>query len=101
MQKVYTAQTLLAVTHIKNLLEAARIPVELRNEFSAGGMGELSFIDTWPELWVPYEDVAQAKTIISSAENPETQEGEWQCSCGETNGGAFGSCWACNRDKPA
>ena len=86
-------QTLLMVANIKNLLEAAHIPCELRNEYAAGGVGELSFIDTWPELWVALEDVALAKKLIS--EYQATSELDWQCSCGEINGAAFGSCWHC------
>lgn len=99
MQKVYTAQTLLTVTHVKNLLESAHIQVELRNEYSAGGTGELSFVDTWPELWVNYEDVSLAKKIIGEFQDPDMDQ-DWHCACGETNGGAFASCWSCRADKP-
>ena len=104
MQKIYTHQTLLQVTHIKNLLEAAHISSVLRNEFAAGGVGELSFIDAWPELWVAYEDVALAKEIIADYESAQNEGDsklkEWRCSCGEINGAAFASCWACGADKP-
>lgn len=99
MQKVYTAQTLLQVTHIKNLLETANIACELRNEYAAGGVGELSFVDAWPELWVSYEDAFLAKKIIADFENL-ADDGEWQCHCGEMNGAAFASCWSCKGDKP-
>ncbi len=104
MQKIYTDQTLLAITHVKNLLESAHIQSELRNEFAAGGVGELSFLDSWPELWVNYEDVAQAKKIISdykeSMNKASTNNQDWICRCGESNGSAFASCWACGLDKP-
>lgn len=99
MQKVYTAQTLLQVTHLKNLLETANIPCELRNEYAAGGVGELSFVDAWPELWVNYEDTQLAKNIISGFEHSGS-EAEWSCQCGESNGAAFASCWSCKVDKP-
>ena len=99
MQKIYTDQTLFMVTHIKNILEAAHIHCELRNEYAAGGVGELSFIDAWPELWVNYEDVALAKQLID--EYQSTSKQEWRCSCGEMNGAAFSSCWSCQADRPA
>jgi len=99
MQKIYTAQTLLAVTHIKNLLESGNINAELRNEYAAGAIGDLSFVDAWPELWVNYEDVMRAKEIVKDFQDPSNTL-EWQCSCGEENGAAFGSCWSCKIDKP-
>jgi hypothetical protein len=99
MQKIYTDQTLLMVTHMKNLLEVAHINSELRNEFLAGGVGELSFIDAWPELWVAYEDVAGAKQLIA-ADLESSKGNDWQCTCGEANGAAFSSCWACQLDRP-
>ncbi len=99
MQKIYTDQTLLAITHVKNLLESAHIQSELRNEFAGGGVGELSFLDSWPELWVNYEDVAQAKEIINDYKASMHGQ-DWACRCGESNGSAFASCWACGLDKP-
>jgi len=99
MQKVYTAQTLLQVTHIKNLLETAKITTELRNEYAAGGVGELSFVDAWPEIWVNYEDTSLAKKIIHDFQDPDKGL-DWWCSCGEKNGTAFASCWSCKADKP-
>ena len=99
MQEVYTNQTLLMVTHIKNLLEIANIDCQLRNEYAAGGVGELSFLDSWSELWVNYKDVAQAKKIINEYMlSPVGQD--WVCSCGEINGASFASCWFCQTDRP-
>jgi hypothetical protein len=99
MQKVFTDQTLIAVAHVKNLLETAHIPSELRNQYAVGGVGEISFLDAWPELWVDYEDVAKAKSIINEYLSSSTQ-GDWRCRCGEMNGYAFASCWSCESDRP-
>jgi hypothetical protein len=99
MQKLFTDQTLFSVTHIKNLLEAAHIDSEIRNEFAAGGVGELSFIDAWPELWVEYEDFSKAKSIVNEFLSASKQD-DWRCSCGELNGHAFFSCWSCGLDRP-
>jgi hypothetical protein len=100
MQKIYTDQTLLAVTNVQNLLAASDVQGFIRNEFAAGGIGEIASTDAWPELWVEYPDVALAKEIIN-AYQADPKEKDWTCSCGEINGCVFGSCWACQRDKPA
>ena len=99
MQKVFSDQTLLQVVNIKNLLEASHIAAEIRNEYAAGGVGELSFIDAWPELWVSCEDAARAKEIIAQY-HVAGDGGEWLCVCGEKNGSAFASCWSCQADRP-
>jgi len=98
MQKVYTEQTLLAVTNVQNLLSASHISAKIRNQFATGGVGEIASIDAWPELWVEYPDVALAKKIIDDYQSPN-QGADWVCRCGEKNGIAFASCWACQRDK--
>lgn len=93
------------VTNVKNLLEASHIPCEIRNEFAQGGVGELSFVDAWPEVWVAPEDVQQAKNLISdmqleTAQRSKAQGDDWVCQCGELNGATFYSCWSCQRDRP-
>ncbi|MEO0443898.1 MAG: DUF2007 domain-containing protein [Pseudomonadota bacterium] len=100
MQKIYTDQTLLQVSHIKNLLDAANIPSELRNEYAAAGVGELAFVDAWPELWVAYEDVALSRKVIDEYLATSVDGQDWRCSCGEINGAAFYSCWSCQSDRP-
>jgi len=102
--KIYADQTLWMVTHVKNLLEASHIVCELRNEFAQGGVGELSFVDAWPELWVAPEDAHLAKQIINDMQlennvSATTSAQEWICPCGEENGSSFYSCWSCERDK--
>jgi hypothetical protein len=99
MQKIYTDQTLFAVTNVQNLLAASHVQGFIRNEFAAGGIGEIASVDAWPELWVAYPDVALAKEIINAYQS-DSNEKDWTCSCGEINGSVFGSCWACQRDKP-
>lgn len=99
MQKIYTDQTLLAVTNVQNLLAASHIEAVIRNEFSAGGIGEIASIDAWPELWVAYPDVAVAQIVINDYQSAPKGP-DWACCCGEVNGSVFGSCWACQRDKP-
>ena len=104
MIKVYADQTLWMVTHVKNLLEISHIHCEIRNEFAQGGVGELSFVDAWPELWVAPEDAYLAKQLINNMQLERTERSnisteDWVCSCGEVNGGVFYSCWSCQKDR--
>ena len=104
MIKVYADQTLWMVTNVKNLLEASHICCEIRNEFAQGGVGELSFVDAWPELWVAPEDAYLAKQLIhdmqlEGADRSKITTEDWVCSCGEVNGAMFYSCWSCQKDR--
>ena len=98
MKKIYTNPTLFMVTHIQNLLTAAHIPSEIRNEYAAGAVGELSFLDAWPELWIDEADTELARGVIEHSLSPSDQE--WLCRCGEYNGEAFFSCWRCGKERP-
>lgn len=95
MMLIYTHENNLMVVNARNYLVVNGIETELRNEFASGGLGELSAIDTWPELWVNAAHYAEAKRLISALSQPE--EGTpWQCeACRETNEPAFELCWNC------
>lgn len=102
--KVYADPTLWMVTHVKNLLEVSRIPSEIRNEFAQGGVGELSFVDVWPEIWVAPEDAHLAKRLIKDLQlegvsRSQTVAADWVCPCGEANGAVFYACWSCQKDR--
>ncbi len=100
MKLVYTHDNRILVENAKNVLEQNGINVFLKNEFLEAGIGELSAVDTWPELWVQHdEDVSRAKEII--AKLMDSLEGElWICSvCGEQNEPSFEVCWQCGQDR--
>ncbi|MDB6098318.1 MAG: hypothetical protein JWN58_1021, partial [Gammaproteobacteria bacterium] len=40
------------VAHARNVLTAAGIESELRNQYLAGALGDLPMLETWPELMV-------------------------------------------------
>jgi len=102
MKKVYTDQNITLVANVKNIVEEAGLDCVLRNEFISGGMGELPYVDVWPELWVVEDsDYERACALIKDAfsERPGV---EWVCrSCHERNDGSFEICWNCceHRDK--
>lgn len=97
---IYTHENQFLVRNVQNILKEAGIDSVLKNQFSSGGVGELSPIDSWPELWLTEDDqFARAKDLVANAYNEQAQT-DWCCpQCGETNGGAFEICWNCSEPK--
>lgn len=99
MKLIFTHDNALIVQNAKNLLENEGLNPSLKNEFASGGVGELSAINTWPELWVSDSEYAQAKQIIDQLLEPE-HGAQWQCAqCGELNEPSFDFCWQCETEK--
>jgi hypothetical protein len=99
MKLIYTNENRFLVTNAKNLLENAGIEVVLRNEFAAGGAGDLSPFDTWLELWVEDLDYEKSLQVIKYSSGSD-DDVEWVCdNCHETNDAAFDFCWSCQHEK--
>lgn len=100
-EPIYAHPNLYQVVNVQNSLRLQRIETSLRNEFAAGGAGELSPIDVWPQLWLVNEwDRDAAQRLIQEATATDVEE--WFCgACGEQNGGAFELCWACGHERSA
>lgn len=98
MKMVYTHENSLLVGNARNLLEQAGITVIMKNEFTSGGTGELSFLDTWPEIWVlDNADYPRAVRVIETALSDNAAD-DWVCnSCGEHNDPSFQLCWQCQQ----
>jgi hypothetical protein len=101
MKLVYSNENGFLVNNAKNLVENAGIAVALKNEYVAGGAGELSPLDTWLELWVVNDaDHERAQQIIQDAVNKQ-QGHDWFCAqCHEKNASSFEICWHCQTEKP-
>jgi hypothetical protein len=97
LRKVHTAESLVEVAHLQNLLQAAGIASYVRNERLAGAMGEIPFLECWPELWVVESGQSlRARGLIDEALRPSPASDDWQCpQCGETIEGQFALCWNC------
>jgi len=97
MKKLTSADSLITINHFRNLLAAEGIETRIRNEHLASILGEMPFVETWPELWVINDlDFDRAKQLIDAvdAESPSTP---WKCrKCGEMNEGQFAACWNCS-----
>ncbi len=96
MKKLTSADSLITINHFKNLLEAEGIRCQVRNEHLGSIMGEMPFVETWPELWVLNDlDFDRAKQLITDAAS-ESPMASWRCrKCGEENEGQFAACWNC------
>ena len=99
MKQVDTHPILAMVQQMGNVLELRQVPSEVRNQYAAGATGELSFIDSWPQLFVDEIDFQRASRFVDQ-ELKQTGE-DWNCDrCGEQNGFAFGACWQCGSIHP-
>jgi hypothetical protein len=99
VRKVHTAESILEVAHLRNLLEQAGIVCCVRNERLAGGLGEIPFVECWPELWVLRNgDALRARGLIDAFREAAPAPGapDWHCErCGESVEGQFDACWRC------
>ena len=99
MKRVYRAQSSLDVAHMRNVLVAAGIRSQMRNEYLAGAMGDLPLMETWPQLWVDDVDEPRALRALSSLSAAACGPA-WACSCcGEALEAQFQSCWHCGTDR--
>lgn len=97
MKKLTSADSLITINHFKNLLAAEGIPTKIRNEYLGAIMGEMPFVETWPELWVINDlDFDRATELIKTVDE-ESPSSPWRCKhCGEENEGQFAACWKCS-----
>lgn len=98
MRKVFTHENRLIVFNMKNLLQSEGIETVVVNEFAAGGVGDLSAFDTWPELWLEDESrFSEAEAIMRDLQDNNGGR-PWFCrGCQEQNDAAFQICWNCGR----
>lgn len=98
MQKVFSSESIVQVSHVRNLLQTAGIACEIRNDRLSGALGEIPFVECWPELWVVDErDLPQARSLIQrELSQPPEPLSSWCCEvCGEEIEGQFAECWRC------
>lgn len=102
MERVYTAQDIIIVGHLEEVLQAHRIGCVVKNRFLIGGAGELPPTDVWPEIWVDEANAERAREIIAGVlAEGEAPGPDWTCPrCGEVVEGQFAECWNCQADAP-
>ena len=95
LKRVFRAATLLQVAHARNVLIAAGIDSELRNQYLAGALGDLPMLETWPQLWVEDDLERAALRALEKAAAAPTGA-PWVCGqCGERLEPQFTTCWRC------
>ena len=96
MKKLSSAESIITIRHYQNFLASEGIATEVRNDVLGSIVGEMPFVETWPQLWVVNDlDFDRAKQLLESAD-AETSTAPWHCHrCGEENEGQFAACWNC------
>ncbi len=103
MKKVYSHESIVTINHLRNLLEAQGVAAIVRNDRLLGVLGEVPFMECWPQLWVLDNLQADhAKHLITAAlSEPAGGFADWSCSsCGERIEGQFAVCWQCGAELP-
>ncbi|MGQ0657440.1 MAG: putative signal transducing protein [Chromatiales bacterium] len=102
MKRVFCAADRVLVGFLKGVLDDHGIACVVRNDYLAGGIGELPPQECWPELCVLDEaEAATAERIVEStlARQPDTGA-RWRCPrCGEWLEPQFQACWRCAEDR--
>lgn len=101
MKLIYTSEDRFMVWGVKNTLELAGYDCHIRNEFAAGGAGDIAPIETWPEVWLDNEEnFEEALNYLETNILKQMSSGlDWICNkCGETNGSSFEFCWNCGNE---
>jgi hypothetical protein len=100
MKLVYTHENLTLVATVANHLRQNDIDVIIKNQYAAGGAGQLAPIETWPEIWVVDDrDCLRANQLVEEL-NKDSNKPQWQCqNCNEMNDATFDYCWRCQHDS--
>ena len=97
MIKVFESFEFSEVGRVRSLLDAAGIPTFLRNEFSSSVMGEMPFVEVFPQLYVLRDDdVVRARAILQQDALETRDEEPWACPVCKTGiEPQFTQCWYC------
>jgi hypothetical protein len=95
--KAYTAADLQQAHLLLGLLQAAGIEARILNANAQGGLGEIPFINAYPEIWLEDAgDLSRARAVFENFECPSPSAPPRRCvRCGEENPAAFEICWNC------
>lgn len=102
MKKVTSNESLITISHYKNVLESEGIDAFIRNEHLGSIVGDMPFQEVWPQLWVKNDlDYDRAKQLLDSTNiADESPAAAWKCKqCGSENEGQFAACWNCETEQ--
>jgi len=97
--RFYSAANLQEAHLLLHLLEQAGVEAHVFNENAQGGMGELPFTHTYPEIWLEHrEDARIAREVIDRFERNTLDDRTVLCQhCREYNPANFELCWQCGQ----
>ena len=98
MPRVYVAADLIDAHLLVDALRGQGIVARVLNAHAAGALGELSFADAWPEVWIAEaHDLARAAPVVASHARRSSADGpDRRCEgCGGTGPARFAPCWQC------
>ena len=97
MKAVYSSPQLFWVAYYQDILQSNGITCFVKNEYLAGGAGELPPNECWPRLYVDDNDFDRAEQIVyAELHKKAADEPPWTCAqCGEENESQFVLCWKC------
>jgi len=96
MLRLYSAASLAEAYLVLHALERAGIPAHVLNQHAQGGLGDIPFAHTWPEVWIASAlDAERAREVIAGYESARVSGPPRRCRCGEDNPATFESCWRC------
>jgi hypothetical protein len=99
MKKVYSHDDRFMVWQFKQRLDEKGIPCFIKNEFASGAMGELSPLDSLPEVWIGDDEWLPAVNKLVAELDALPEQKNWNChACGEDNAGSFELCWQCGQE---
>ena len=99
MKKLTVAESLVTISHYKNLLESEGIAAFIRNEHLGSIMGERPCQEGGPELWVRNDlDYDRALQLIDATIAAESPSSPWRCAnCDAESEVQFAACWSCGQ----
>jgi hypothetical protein len=89
-------------TLLRERLAGEGIDCLLRNDELSTALGEIPFVECYPELWVVDSEIYPRARLLLDQWLAEVAENgpEWNCAgCGETVEGQFQSCWKCGGER--
>ncbi|MGH8771172.1 MAG: DUF2007 domain-containing protein [Burkholderiales bacterium] len=99
MKRVYCAANLPDAHLVLHVLTAEGIAARVFNENLQGGLGEIPFTHTYPEVWIEDDsDFPRARALVKARDFTTESSETISCrSCSETNPRNFEVCWNCGK----
>lgn len=87
----------------KDMLAEEGVACLVKNDRLSAGIGEIPFIECFPELWVIDDEVYPRARLLLDAWLAQAEDSEaepWTCSnCGEPSAPQCSVCWNCSQEQ--